>query len=310
MAAPAILAEQLTRTFRSLHAVDNVDLAVAPGMIYGVLGPMGAGKTTLVRLLLGLLAPTSGTAYMLGYDVRTQADAIRARTGVVLQAAGLYDDFTALENLELYARIWHLPAPDRDNRIELLLHHFDLWSRRHERVGNWSLGMKHELAIARALVHRPALLILDEPALGLDTPARDALHYELAGLVRNEGATILLTSKDAAEVAVLCDEVAVMDHGRIVAAGTPASLARHDGATQMRIQGNGFTEDLIRLIESRRDVLHAHSLHDSLLVEVTHDAACAAVVNLVVESGADIVTVERSNGGLDAAYRALLGGVV
>ena len=310
MAAPAILTEQLTRTFRSLHAVDNVDLAIAPGMIFGVLGPMGAGKTTLVRLLLGLLAPTSGTAYMLGYDVRTQADAIRARTGVVLQSSGLYDDFTELENLELYARIWHLPLPDRTNRIEMLLHRFDLWSRRHERVGNWSPGMKHELAIARALVHRPALLILDEPALGLDEPARDVLHRELAGLVRNEGATILLTTKDVAEIVTFCDEVAVMDHGRIVAAGTPASLANHDGSRRVKIQGSGFTDDLVRLIESRRDVVHARSQHDGLLVEVTHDSACAAVVNLVVESGADVVTVERSNGGFDAVYRALLGGVV
>ena len=310
MPAPAILTEQLTRTFRSLHAVDNVELAVAPGMIFGVLGPMGAGKTTLVRLLLGLLAPTSGTAFMLGYDVRTHADAIRARTGVVLQASGLYDDFTALENLELYARIWHLPVPDRNNRIEMLMHHFGLWSRRHERVGNWSPGMKHELAIARALVHRPALLILDEPSLGLDEPARDALHRELFALVRNEGATVLLTTKDATEIGALCDEVAVMDHGRIVATGTPASLASHSGATHVRIQGSGFTEDLVRLIGCRRDVLNAQSQHDSLLVEVAHDGACAAVVNLVVESGADIVTVERSNGGLDAAYRALLGGVI
>lgn len=310
MPAPAILTEQLTRTFRSLHAVDNVELAVAPGMIFGVLGPMGAGKTTLVRLLLGLLAPTSGTAFMLGYDVRTHADAIRARTGVVLQASGLYDDFTALENLELYARIWHLPIPDRDNRIEMLMHHFGLWSRRHERVGNWSPGMKHELAIARALVHRPVLLILDEPALGLDAPARDALHRELFALVRNEGATVLMTTKDATEIGALCDEVAVMDHGRIVAAGTPASLTNHTGATHVRIQGSGFTDDLVRLIGCRRDVLNAQSQHDSLLVEVAHDGACAAVVNLVVESGADIVAVERSNGGLDAAYRALLGGVI
>ena len=310
MPAPAILTEQLTRTFCSLHAVDTVDLAVAPGMILGVLGPTGAGKTTLVRLLVGLLAPTQGTVYMLGYDVRTQADAIRAHTGVVLQTSGLYDEFTALENLELYARIWHLPAADRGNRIAMLLHHFDLWTRRYERVGNWSPGMKHELAIARALLHRPALLILDEPSLGLDNLARDVLYREIAGLAQNEGATILLTTKDADEAAVLCDEVAVMDHGRIVAAGTPAALASHNGAMRVRIQGSGFTEDLVRLIGCRRDVLHAHSVHNSLLLQVTHPAACAAVVNLVVESGADIVTVERGQGGLDAAYRELLRGIV
>lgn len=310
MPAPAILTEQLTRTFRSLRAVDNVDLAVAPGTVYGVLGPMGAGKTTLVRLLLGLLAPTSGTAYMLGYDVRTHADTIRSRTGVVLQASGLYDGFTALENLELYARIWHLPAADRDSRIEMLLHHFDLWSRRHERVGNWSLGMKHELAIARALVHRPALLILDEPAAGLDEPAREVLRSELTSLVRNEGATILLTTKDATEAAALCDAISIMEHGRIVATGTPATMANHDGALLVRIVGRGFTTDLVHLIESRHDVRHAHAAGDGLVVEVTRDSACAAVINLVVESGADIMTVERSNGGFEATYRSLLGGVV
>jgi ABC-type Na+ transport system ATPase subunit NatA len=161
--APAILTQQLTRTFGAQTVIDHVDLAVPAGAVYGILGPMGAGKTTLVRLLLGLVPPTSGVAQLLGFDVRTDADAIRARTGVVLTAPGLYESLTALENLNLYASIWHLPAADRDARIQYLLEHLNLWPRRHERVAEWSPTMKHKLAIARALVHRPMLLILDEP---------------------------------------------------------------------------------------------------------------------------------------------------
>lgn len=306
MPAPAILTQQLTRTFGAQPAIDHVDLAVPAGAVYGILGPMGAGKTTLVRLLLGLVPPTSGSARLLGFDVRTNADAIRAHTGVVLAAPGLYASLTALENIQLYARIWHLPTADRDARIQYLMEHLDLWERRHERVAEWSPTMKHKLAIVRALVHRPALLILDEPTLGLDHLDQELLRADLRRLAHQEGATALITTRDPTEAATLCDWVAILHHGRLVAQGEPRILAQHSDTTRMVIKGRGFTPNLVRLIESRRDVSRAAVAAGKLTVELVCGNTAAAIVNLVVESGADVESVEQRRADLEAAYASIL----
>lgn len=305
MPPPAIVTEQLTRVFGARAAVDHVDLCVPTGAVYGILGPMSAGKSTLVRLLLGLVAPTSGNAWMLGYNVRTNADSIRARTGVVLQSPGLYENFSALENLELYARIWHLPAADRSARIRQLLQHVDLWEKRNERVGDWSAGMKHKLAIVRALVHRPALLILDEPTVGLDAADQEVLSDDLAILAHQEGATVLVTTRNPKEAA-LCDEVAIMRHGRIVMHGAPQTLAEPAGSNRIVITGHGFTQELLGLVNSRQDVEHAQIDRGRLIVTVTSEKTCSAIVNLLVESGADVNSVTRSSDGLEATYRAIV----
>ena len=305
MPPPAILTEQLTRIFGAHTALDRVDLCVPTGAIYGILGPMGAGKSTLVRLLLGLVPPTSGAAWMLGYNVRTNADSIRARTGVVLQTPGLYENLSAIENLELYARIWHLPAADGAARIRELLQHVDLWEKRNERVGEWSTGMKHKLAILRALVHRPALLILDEPTAGLDAVDQEVLSDDLAILAHQEGATVLVTTRDPEEAA-LCDEIAIMHHGRIVMHGTAQALAKPGAFHRIVITGNGFSPELLGLVKSRQDVEHASADQNRLTVTVASEKTCAAIVNLLVESGADVHSVMKCNSGLEATYRTIL----
>lgn len=305
MPPPAIFTEQLTRAFGSQVVVDHVDLTASAGAVFGILGPMGAGKTTLVRLLLGLVPPTSGSAWMLGYNVRTNADSIRSRTGVVLQSPGLYENLSALENLDLYARIWHLPANERAARIRELLQHLDLWEKRSERVGDWSPGMKHKLAILRALVHRPALLILDEPTAGLDAADQELLRTDLALLARHEGATVLITTRDPSEAAS-CDEIAIMHHGRVVATGKPHELAEAPAANRVMISGAGITQELVGLVESRQDVDRAVFEQNRLVVEVANDKTCAAIVNLLVESGADVDSVMKVNGGLESTYRMLL----
>lgn len=306
MPAPAVLTQQLTRRFGAQTAIDHVDLAVPAGAVCGILGPMGAGKTTLVRLLLGLVPPTSGSARLLGFDVRTHADAIRARTGVVLAAPGLYTNLTALENLRLYAHIWRLPTADRDARIQHLMEHLGLWERRHERVAEWSPTMKHKLAIVRSLVHRPALLILDEPTLGLDRLDQELLRTDLSRLAHQEGATALITTRDPTEAATLCDWVTIMHHGRLVAQGEPAMLAQQSDTARMVIKGRGFTPDLIQLIASRRDVSHAAIAAGKLTVELVCHSTAAAIVNLVVESGADVEAVEQCRADLETAYGTIL----
>src|SRR6476469_4778028 len=168
MAEPVIRTEHLSRYFGAVKAVDDLSLDVPAGIVFGFLGPNGAGKTTTIHLLLGLLEPTAGQAWVLGFDIRAQADAIRARSGALLEFAGLYERMSAEDNLDLYGRIYHMPAPARKDRIQELLTHLDLWERRRDPVGTWSRGMKQKLAVARALLHDPPLIFLDEPTAGFD----------------------------------------------------------------------------------------------------------------------------------------------
>src|SRR5947199_522825 len=199
MAGPIIRTEHLSRFFSTVKAVDDLTLEVPAGIVFGFLGPNGAGKTTTIHLLLGLLEPTRGQARVLGFDTRTQADAIRARSGALLEFAGLYERMSAQDNLDLYGRIYRMPSPERQARIKELLTHLDLWDRRRDLVGTWSRGMKQKLAVARALFHHPPLVFLDEPTAGLDPLAATALREDLAGLVAREGVTVFLTTHNLAE---------------------------------------------------------------------------------------------------------------
>src|SRR4051794_15236150 len=156
----AIITENLTRDFKGIHAVNHLNLQVPTGQVFGFLGPNGAGKTTTIHLLLGLLAPTAGTAKVLGYDIRSAAGKIRGQTGVLLEYTGLYERLSVEDNLEFYGRIWGMAAPERQARSKELLSQLGLWERRKEVVGKWSKGMKQKLAVARAIFHRPALIFL------------------------------------------------------------------------------------------------------------------------------------------------------
>lgn len=199
MTQEAIRLEQLTRDFKTGRAVDGLTLTVPAGTIFGFLGPNGAGKTTTIRLLLGLLEPTSGYASVLGHDTRHAASAIRAQTGALLEHTGIYEQLTAAENLEFYGRVFGLDSAERRTRIRELLALIGLWERRDERAGEWSRGMRQKLALARALLHRPALVLLDEPTAGLDVIAANEVRDELARLAAREGSTIFLTTHNMRE---------------------------------------------------------------------------------------------------------------
>jgi ABC-2 type transport system ATP-binding protein len=172
----AIRTENLTRDFGKIRAVDNLTMEVPAGIIFGFLGPNASGKTTTIHLLLGLLEPTSGRVEVLGFDTRTHADEVRGRSGALLEHSGLYEQLSAEDNLEFYGRAWRMSTEERRSRIQELLTHLDLWDRRKERVDKWSRGMKQKLAMARALLHRPPLVFLDEPTAGLDVVAAAALR--------------------------------------------------------------------------------------------------------------------------------------
>lgn len=166
--------------------------------------------------------------------------------------------------------------------------------------------MKHKLAMLRALVHRPALLVLDEPTAGLDVLDQELLRADLAALAHHEGTTVLLTTRDPNEAAALCDEIAILQRGRLIAHGTPRSLTHLINTSRVVIKGAGFTPELVRLVESRRDVGRVSFDRNTLVVEITCESACASIVNLVVESGVDVASVEQGNHGLQVAYRTIL----
>jgi ABC-2 type transport system ATP-binding protein len=220
----AIDTDQLCRQFGGNLALNGLTLRIPEGIVFGLVGPNGAGKTTAIRLLLGLLEPTSGGAHVLGLDPATQGDAIRAKTGALLEQTGLYERLDAADNLEFYGRVWHVPRAERRARIRELLTSLGLWERRRDIVSTWSRGMKQKLAVARAMFHRPALLFLDEPTAGLDPIAATALCNDLLALVDREHVTVFLTTHNLHEAERLCHGVGVMHRGRLRAIGTPAEV--------------------------------------------------------------------------------------
>ncbi len=236
----AIHTNGLSRAFGSVRAVEDLTIDVPAGSIYGFLGPNGAGKTTTIRLLLGLLEPSAGEARVLGHDVRTQSQAIREQAGVLLESDGLYTRLTAMQNLDYFGRISRLSASDRRQRIQDLLTAMGLWDRRDGRVADFSTGMRQKLALARAFLHRPKLLFLDEPTSGLDTPSAVALRRQLVALARDEGVTVFLTTHNLLEAEKVCDRVAVIRRGLLLAEGSPKEF--HGGRSRrVSILGRGFT---------------------------------------------------------------------
>jgi len=302
----AIRTEDLTRNFSSLCAVDGLSLEVPAGTIFGFLGPNGAGKTTTIRLLLGLLEPTRGRAEVLGLDTRTQAEAIRERTGALLEHHGLYERLSAEDNLEFYGRIWHLPAGERRTRIQDLLTHLGLWERRKETVGSWSRGMKQKLAVARALLPRPQLIFLDEPTAGLDPVAAASLREDLAALATREGVTVFLTTHNLAEAEKLCGQVAVIRQGKLLAVGHPDQLRSKGSAPKVEIVGRGFNEETLARLRSRPEVAEADLRNGHLQIELRGDTDVAPLVRLLVNAGVQVEEVHKGKASLEEVFLTLM----
>jgi len=302
----AIRIENLKHFFGQVKAVDGLSLSVPAGMIFGFLGPNGAGKTTTINILLGLLEPTEGGAEILGFDIRTQADEIRSRTGALLEHTGLYEQMSAEENLEFYGRVWRMPAPERDARIKELLSLMGLWERRSDSAGKWSQGMKQKLALARALMHRPLLLFLDEPTAGLDVAAATAIRNDLANLARNEGVTIFMTTHNMAEVEKLCSQVAVIRQGKLIAVDSPDELRKKTGSPQIEVIGKGFTEDVLTLLEKRTEVSGTELDNNHLIIYLQVDTDTAPLVNLMVSEGVQIEEVRKGKASLEQVFLTLM----
>ena len=236
MNEPAIQAEQLAREFKKgPRAVDAIDLAVAPGEIYGFLGPNGAGKSTTVLILTTLLPPTAGTARVAGFDIVHEGAAVRAAIGAALQEAALDPLLTGRDHMKLQTTLQGVPKAERRPRGDALLERVGLADAADRKVGGYSGGMKRRLDLALALVHKPRILFLDEPTTGLDPSSRADMWSEVSHLARDEGVTVFLTTQYLEEADVLADRIAIIDHGRIVARGTPEELKAEIGRPTLEV---------------------------------------------------------------------------
>jgi ABC-2 type transport system ATP-binding protein len=226
----SIEVQGLVRVFKKgPRAVDGIDLHVEPGEIYGFLGPNGAGKSTTVLMLTTLLPPSEGTARVAGYDIVEQGAEVRGAIGAALQEAALDPFLSGREHMRLQTAMHGLPKAERRARGDELLARLGLAEAADRRVGGYSGGMKRRLDLALALVHRPRILFLDEPTTGLDIQSRAALWDEVSRLAKSEGVTVFLTTQYLEEADVLADRVGIIDHGRLVAEGTPAALKAEIG---------------------------------------------------------------------------------
>lgn len=306
MSEPIIRIEHLSRSFGAVKALDDLSLEVPAGIVFGFLGPNGAGKTTTIHLLLGLLDPTTGRASVLGFDTRTQGEAIRARSGALLEFAGLYERMSAQDNLELYGRIYHMPAFARRARIKELLTHLDLWERRRDQVVTWSRGMKQKLAVARALFHHPPLVFLDEPTAGFDPVAAAALRDDLASLVAREEVTVFLNTHNLTEAEKLCAQVAVIRQGKLLAVGAPDDLRARLGGSQAEIAGEGFTDQMLTALREQPEVVHTELHNSRLLIKLRGESKIGPLVSLLVHAGASVEEIRRGKASLEEVFLTLM----
>jgi ABC-2 type transport system ATP-binding protein len=300
----------LTRRFGDIVAVDSLALAVRAGEVFGFLGHNGAGKTTTVRLLNGVLTPNGGTARVLGLDPVTDGPALRRRTGVLTETPSLDGRLTARENLTVYADLYSVP-PDRvTRRVDELLTFFELIDRAEERVEGYSKGMRQRLALCRAMLHNPEVLFLDEPTSGLDPVSTHRVHEVVSHVSQEEGRTVFLCTHNLTEAQKLCDRVAVMEHGRVVAIGTPADLARQVGKnTQLNIgvDPESATQalDILNRIEPGAEARQTDG--DTLTISGVDREAIPELVAALAAAGVRIYRVAPQEPSLEDVYFALHG---
>lgn len=302
----AILTRGLGRSFGPVQALKDLSLEVPSGQIFGFLGTNGAGKTTTIRLLLGLLEPTSGQARVLGCDPTTDGRRIREQSGALLEFNGLYETLSAADNLEFYGRIYGIPKAERARRIMESLELFGLADRARDTVGAFSRGMKQKLAIARAILHHPRLVFLDEPTDGLDPVAAADVRQDLVDMVTREHVTVFLTTHNLTEAEQICANVAIIRQGELLATGAPAALRASLATPRARVTGSGFTPELIARLRSDPALGVIEASATSLLVELRQAEDTSDLVSALVANGARIGEVERVLPSFESAFLQLV----
>lgn len=256
--ASIISVKNVSKTFGDFTAVNGVSFDVQQGEIFAFLGPNGAGKSTTIKMLTTLLKPTSGELYLAGHNVTKEQDATRKVFGIVFQDASLDDELTAYENMQLHAVLYGIPHKTINARIEELLRLVDLWEKRKVIVKTFSGGMKRRLEIARGLMHHPKVMFLDEPTLGLDAQTRNLLWNYIKELNQKEQMTIFFTTHYLGEAEAVASRIAIIDHGKIVASGTPDELKQQTSTTNLeeaylKLTGTGVRDETLDSAEGNRE---------------------------------------------------------
>ncbi|MDQ5831040.1 MAG: ATP-binding cassette domain-containing protein [Thermoproteota archaeon] len=257
----------LVKKYGDHIAVDNLTLDIKENEVFGLLGSNGAGKTTTIHMLATLLKPSSGSAIVNGYDIVCQPAKVRSSIGIVFQAPSSDDMLSGYENLQLHSMLYSIPRHTRKQRIEEVLNLVGLSERRHDQVKTYSGGMRRRLEIARGLLHKPKVMFLDEPTLGLDPSSRETMWKYIRRLVREEKMTVILTTHYMEEADILCDRIGIIDKGRIVALDTPKGLKAGLGGDIIRIKTHNNPDKISQL-----DFVHKVEQNDGFLVLSVNDA--------------------------------------
>ena len=303
----ALRATGLGRRFGDRWAVRDMSLQVERGHVLGLLGPNGAGKTTTVRMLTALISPSEGSATVDGFDVRTHPDEVRARVGILTETPGLYEKLSAEANLDFFGRLYGLDAATRAERIEHYLRLFSLWERRRDIAGSFSRGMKQKLAIARALLHEPSVVFLDEPTAALDPEAAFVVREAIEGL-RGAGRTIVLATHNLDEADRLCDQVAFV-RGGLLRIDTPARLrgSLAGGRVEIRLAGRP-ADSLLVIALAVAGVEAAHLDADRLVLETPDPARVTPdLIRALAAAGAEILEVRPAATSLESVYFDVMG---
>lgn len=308
MSEKAIKVENLTKQFNGVVAVDHISFTVKKGELFGLLGPNGAGKTTTINMLSTLLKPTSGYAEVAGFDVSKNKSAVRRNIGIVFQEPALDTKLTGRENLEFHAMMYGVGKEERKKRIRDVLGLVDLIDKAHVLVGYYSGGMKRRLEIARGFIHKPEVLFLDEPTLGLDVQTRRYIWDYIKRLNKESGITIILTTHYMEEADYLCDRVAVIDYGKIAAMDTTERLKDLLGGDVVSMEVEGKVEELILYLENLEWIktIKKHNGHISLTMQ-KGERRIPQLLEIAKTKGVEVTSVYLHKPSLEDVFIHFIG---
>ena len=301
-----ITIKNLVKKYEDFTAVDNLNLNIDENEVFGLLGPNGAGKTTTIHMLATLLKPTSGTAIVNGYDIVNEASKVRASIGIVFQAPSSDDMLTGYENLKVNSLLYAVQKSTREKRITEVLELAGLTERKDDQVKKYSGGMRRRLEIARGLLHKPKVIFLDEPTLGLDPASREIMWRYIQRLVKEEKITIILTTHYMEEADLLCDRIGIIDKGKIIALDTPSRLKESIGGDSIRIQVSPNSNLNFAALKGFDFIRKVEFVNDGRVIILS---VCDAIHNLPVllKNASNVDSVEYSIPTLNDVFLQITG---
>jgi ABC-2 type transport system ATP-binding protein len=306
----AIKINKLTKRFGNFTAIDNLSLIVKYGEIFGLIGPNGSGKTTTINIISGLSKPTSGQVVVLGNEITKDVHTVHASLGAVPQETALYEELSAWTNMSFHADLYGVVGSDRDKRITEMLNLVQLYERKDNPVSTFSGGMKRRLALARALLHDPQLLYLDEPTLGVDVQSRRAIWDYIINLKEKKGKTVLLTTNYLEEANALCDRIAIIDHGKLVVLpNTPAELKQRYGDIIMDIETtSSITSQLVMHIQNISGINSVTQTNNILKITMSgNDLSSTGNIISLINKESNIKRISQREPNLEEIFLSLTG---